>query len=1192
MSSRLLEIGVTNAVLALLAAAIVLLIARWRPNAHLEAVLWLVVLIKFVTPPLVPFSVAIFPPAPTEAQPRVSDSAEAGPPPISSGTPAEITNEKPATFPERAASSGSSESPPPARSAAASEAASSFPATTRPEQHFFAALKDWFLSRWTRDVLIWLWPGGAVLAAVVLIVRAVRFHRLICGQAAREPDSQLQSTFDQLCLMTEIRRRPWLRVVDAEISPLIWGWFGRSIVLLPHALMRQLTVEQRAMVLAHELAHIRRHDHRVRWLEALVQCVYWWLPPVRWIRGRLHTAQEQCCDAWVVANFPGRQGEYCDALLVAARWIAPARPSPILASEFGRSSTLKQRVQVVLHESLPRPLTNRGRSLCLATGLLLLAVSVRWVTAAPKDTPQPKSEPVRSATPVWTQFLVTDPQGRPIAKGEAKVRGNTRVGDFFEDSYPIKQGKALIPLKSRELDQMTIQLDAPGYLSHFKEYRRAKDHPFFAVPDHYAFQLKPGVKIGGKVVDADGQPVANARVYAYSPTAATIEAGFDALDKTVSTNAAGEWQMSGAPMELAQLGLIIDREKSAAAGLRLSVPRDQIPGLKGLTDVRRLPPAANVSASVVDPAGKPVAGAMVLLDGRNFYRDYGAHNIPRTDANGDFSIADIPPGKQAVTIFSLDWALEYVKFSVPLQEPLRIVLKKGKRVEFHTVDEQGHPVAGVRFHPQPPLDGSYEGDAQVLDFLGNRDLIKNRSDQRGIFVWENAPSQPLGYQIYSAGVLTLPTGDYGPAGSPHTLVFRSRIQVHAKVVDAATGDAIKSYQIYEGTHFKVNPPDLWSWELQRPSSRAKPGGFDDSLKGLERTIRFRIQADGYRPSVSEVLDAQKLPNKPVSLEFRLEKDSGFSAVVRTPDGQPAAGAKVYTVTKRRNDFHGFEVVGGVAKQPSATTFTSADVEGEIRIAPSSDPFICFITHDSGYAELMDVDLFKSGKISLVPWAKVEGVLSIAGKPAARVAVQLAGGAPFGLDSAFPGISYSNHATTDSEGRYRFERCVAGEWNESFLYHPARPPVPGRAQFGDQTLLTVTLAPGQVLAQHLGKDGTEVRGRVSLPKKASIDWNMSRAVLMCWDQRTPPDATTKLPRNFQRIARRRDLLTLKQDGSFDFVNVEPAEYELNLSVVAPGDQWFRPTYSKKITITRAMFLGKTTTNPLDLGDIPLSAAASR
>ncbi len=118
----------------------------------------------------------------------------------------------------------------------------------------------------------------------------------------------------------------------------------------------------------------------------------------------------------------------------------------------------------------------------------------------------------------------------------------------------------------------------------------------------------------------------------------------------------------------------------------------------------------------------------------------------------------------------------------------------------------------------------------------------------------------------------------------------------------------------------------------------------------------------------------------------------------------------------------------------------------------------------------------------------------------------------------------------------------------------------------------------------------MRGRVSLPKKAAINWSESRAVLMCWDRRTPPDATTKLPKNFERIARRRDILTLKPDGSFDFVNVEPAEYELSLSVLAPGDQWLRPTYSRKITITRAMFLGKSRETPIDLGEISLKAAA--
>ena len=460
--------------------------------------------------------------------------------------------------------------------------------------------------------------------------------------------------------------------------------------------------------------------------------------------------------------------------------------------------------------------------------------------------------------------------------------------------------------------------------------------------------------------------------------------------------------------------------------------------MKAHKDIRTLPSAPTVSGTVVDPAGKPVRGALVLLEDRNLYRDSGAR--PKTDAAGSFSITAVSPGNHVLVVFSLDWALKPVAFSVPLKEPLKIVMQKGKRVEFRTVDTQGKPIAGIRFYPQAPRDAAFEGDGQigyfrVLDFLGQRTLIGNISDKQGIFRWENAPDERLGYQIIARDVLSQPGGEYGPVGSPHTLVFRKRIPVHAKVVDAASGEPIESYQIIEGTHFKVNPPELWTWSLRRPSA-AKPGGFDDSLKTLDRLIRYRIQAEGYRPAVSKPFDAQNLPGDPISIEFRLKKDAGYSAVVQTPGGQPAADAKVYTVVKRRGEYSSFQVVAGVANPSAAATVTITDVDGEMRIAPSSDSFLCFISHESGYAELIDVDLFKQSKISLVPWGKIDGVLMVRGKPAANIKVDLNQREPFAINSEMPGISYSDQATTDREGRYRFDRCVAGQWTENIQYDAA------------------------------------------------------------------------------------------------------------------------------------------------------------
>jgi len=64
MSSILLELGLTNAVLALLMSLVTLLIIRWKKHAQLAALLWLVVLIKFITPPLLPYSIQIESPLP------------------------------------------------------------------------------------------------------------------------------------------------------------------------------------------------------------------------------------------------------------------------------------------------------------------------------------------------------------------------------------------------------------------------------------------------------------------------------------------------------------------------------------------------------------------------------------------------------------------------------------------------------------------------------------------------------------------------------------------------------------------------------------------------------------------------------------------------------------------------------------------------------------------------------------------------------------------------------------------------------------------------------------------------------------------------------------------------------------------------------------------------------------------------
>ena len=69
--------------------------------------------------------------------------------------------------------------------------------------------------------------------------------------------------------------------------------------------------------------------------------LYWWHPVVWYARRELREAEEQCCDAWVVATLPGAGRAYASALLDTLDFLSAAPPAvPLLASGLGQVSDL------------------------------------------------------------------------------------------------------------------------------------------------------------------------------------------------------------------------------------------------------------------------------------------------------------------------------------------------------------------------------------------------------------------------------------------------------------------------------------------------------------------------------------------------------------------------------------------------------------------------------------------------------------------------------------------------------------------------------------------------------------------------------------------------------------------------------------------------------------------------------------
>ena len=82
--------------------------------------------------------------------------------------------------------------------------------------------------------------------------------------------------------------------------PTVIGWL-QPVVLLPASALAGMAPKQIEAILAHELAHIRRHDYLVNLLQTLVETLLFYHPAVWWLSRRIRVERENCCDDLAVS---------------------------------------------------------------------------------------------------------------------------------------------------------------------------------------------------------------------------------------------------------------------------------------------------------------------------------------------------------------------------------------------------------------------------------------------------------------------------------------------------------------------------------------------------------------------------------------------------------------------------------------------------------------------------------------------------------------------------------------------------------------------------------------------------------------------------------------------------------------------------------------------------------------------------
>jgi RND family efflux transporter MFP subunit len=415
----LLYAGLINAAWTVVLALAAAIGGRvWRHRPAVGHTLWLLVLLKLVTPSLL----RVAPPVANVPNRDVSAGLEVAAAPHQTDRP--VPAVLPVVAPAPRDSEGvASRSLPPADTARRGS-------VEIPNERSRSSA-EWNPDTWgmLRRMAVpgaaLLWLLGAIACWSVMGLQSARFRRLI--RSARPAPAELRQQMERVAGRLGLRSVPDAYVLPCRLSPMVWvPLFGAPRLVLPEELWGRFEPGQQEAVLAHELAHLRRGDHWVRRLEALACSLYWWDPVAWWARREVERAEERCCDAWVLWALPAAAGAYAEALVVTTVYLSGLRqPLPLGASGVERLNPLKGRLQMILSEPTTVSIRRTAPRALLILGALslpflpALASGARPSAAAPVAAAQarPGDQPAEATTKptqaVPKPSAPTPPPGQP-----------------------------------------------------------------------------------------------------------------------------------------------------------------------------------------------------------------------------------------------------------------------------------------------------------------------------------------------------------------------------------------------------------------------------------------------------------------------------------------------------------------------------------------------------------------------------------------------------------------------------------------------------------------------------------------------------------------------------------------------------------------------------------------------------------
>lgn len=502
--------------------------------------------------------------------------------------------------------------------------------------------------------------------------------------------------------------------------------------------------------------------------------------------------------------------------------------------------------------------------------------------------------------------------------------------------------------------------------------------------DEIDFALERGGAARGRVVGADGRPVAGARVSAVGSSWAGGRVQTTS-DRHAATGADGSFELRGLRLGLAHLLAVVADGHGRHA--RLVEPA---PGILDFGEIRLAAPHS-IEGVLLDANDRPASRTLVRLtgpaiEGRDPYERYGTREERRTDHLGRFRFPDLEPG--AYTVEAIPAGAECVSEDVVVEpgrdrRDVRMRLAAGRPLRVYVRSTAGEPVAGAFVH---------------VTHAGGVLTGRTGADGSGLYRVED-PVSELEASVVSGPRRFLAPAAYprvGPEDQEVTITVEEGAEIAGTVLDP-DGKALPDAWI--GIRPEGRTPLAALSEADGRFSATVPSGVDLEivLEGLMRSESGGYTIDQDPPFEAKPVRAVAGTEEVTIRTTHLAFDRTIRIRAVAPDGAPLEGVRIVVGERSVEDRTGRDgrvELRGRSPRPTRVRLFLPDADNPDRyLAPGSTPV---------------APSDREVTIAFLRSVEIEGVCATAeGTPVANAHVSVGYGGDAGVA-----------ALSDAQGRFR------------------------------------------------------------------------------------------------------------------------------------------------------------------------------